>query len=81
MTEPALPHGMIRSARELGELVRAHRKAQGLRQAEAAALCNVGTRFLSDLERGKPTVELAKVLAVLAGLGLDLRVSAPQVRR
>ncbi|MFO8156034.1 MAG: helix-turn-helix transcriptional regulator [Thiohalospira sp.] len=78
------PYGNIADAAALGRLVRARRKAQGATQAEFAALCGVGTRFVSDLENGKPTVELGKALLVLAGLGLDLRVeprSWPPPRR
>lgn len=73
--DAAFPSGTIRSTKDLGQLVRARRKAHGLRQTEAAALCNVGTRFLSELEGGKPTVELAKVLEVLQGLGLEVNVT------
>ncbi len=51
-------------------IVRKARKESGLRQAQAAALCGVGTRFLSDLENGKPTLHLGKVLTVLHGFGL-----------
>ena len=55
---------------ELGKIVKQARKDTGLRQAQAAALCGVGTRFLSDLENGKPTLHLGKVLQVLKGFGL-----------
>ncbi len=56
----------------IGELVKKSRKDQGLTQAEAAGYLNVGTRFLSDLENGKPTVQLEKALHVLKGLGLEV---------
>jgi len=56
----------------IGKLVRKSRKEQGLSQAEAAGYLNVGTRFLSDLENGKPTVQLEKVLHVLNGLGFKV---------
>lgn len=56
----------------LGEIVRKHRKSMGLSQAGLAGVCNVGKRFLSDLENGKSTVEFTKVLQVLQGLGLEL---------
>jgi y4mF family transcriptional regulator len=55
---------------EIGRIVQHARKQAGLRQAQAAALCGVGTRFLSDLENGKPTLHLGKVLKVLHGFGL-----------
>lgn len=55
-------------------IVRQARKEAGLRQAQAAALCGVGTRFLSDLENGKPTLHLGKVLKVLHGFGLRVAI-------
>jgi y4mF family transcriptional regulator len=59
---------------EVGRTVRARRRQQGLRQGELAALAGVGNRFVSDLENGKPSVELGKVVEVLLALGLELRV-------
>ena len=59
---------------DLGRCVRARRKEQGATQAEFAALCGVGARFISDLENGKPTVELGKALQVLKCLGLELSI-------
>ena len=59
---------------EIGKIVRQARKEAGLRQAQAAALCGVGTRFLSDLENGKPTLHLGKVLNVLHGFGLHVSI-------
>jgi len=56
---------------DLGKAVRAKRKADGLTQADAAALCNVGTRFFSEVERGKTTAEIGKVFKILQGLGLE----------
>lgn len=61
----------------LESIVREERKAQGLRQSELAAACGVGVRFIVDLEAGKPTVQLGKVLQVLATLGCDVSISTP----
>jgi HTH-type transcriptional regulator/antitoxin HipB len=61
---------------EIGQAVRRARKSMGLRQDELAAAAGVGLRFLVELERGKPTVQLGRTLAVLAALGLDLRIGA-----
>jgi y4mF family transcriptional regulator len=58
----------------LGSRVRAERRRLGLRQDQFAASAGVGLRFLVDLERGKPTVRLDKVLSVLDALGLTLDV-------
>lgn len=60
----------VRTPAELGALVRDHRKRLGATQIELAALADVGPRFIVELERGKPTLELGKVLRVLERLGL-----------
>ncbi len=52
----------------------ARREELSLRQDELAELAGVGPRFVSDLETGKDTVRLDKVLAVLGALGLHLQV-------
>lgn len=62
----------ILSAADIGRLVRKKRKEDGLTIADAAALCGVGYRFLSNLENGKATAELGKTIQVLAGLGLEV---------
>lgn len=62
---------------EIGRIVRAARRAQGLRQDQLAGAAGVGIRFLSELERGKPTVRLEKVITVLDALGCTLRVEMP----
>jgi len=67
-----IPYGKILSAQDIGNIIRATRKAQGATQTEFAALCGVGVRFLSELENGKPTAELGKVLAVIQSLGLEM---------
>ena len=51
---------------DIGNTIRAARKAQGLRQDELAAAANVGVRFLIELEAGKPTAQLGKTLSVLS---------------
>ncbi len=63
---------MIKDVQSLGSAIRQHRKSMGLSQLNAAGLCGVGERFLSELERGKPTAEIGKVLQVLNRLGLRL---------
>lgn len=62
---------------ELGNIVRLTRVSQRLRQDQLAAAAGVGVRFLIELERGKPTVQLAKVLAVLKALGCHLEITPP----
>ena len=60
--------------KDIANAVRATRKTHGMTQTELAGLSGTGLRFVSELERGKPTVSLNKVLAVLSVLGLGLQV-------
>jgi y4mF family transcriptional regulator len=64
------------TAADIGAAIRKKRKEDGLTLADAAALCGVGYRFLSDLENGKKTVQIGTVLQVLTALGLDLYVAS-----
>ncbi|KPF91183.1 XRE family transcriptional regulator [Novosphingobium sp. AAP83] len=61
----------------LGLIVRSERKAQKLKQAELAAVSGVGIRFIVDLEAGKPTLQLEKVLRVITTLGCDITITPP----
>ena len=65
------------SSEAVGKLVQGERKRQGLTQLQLAGLANTGIRFVSDLENGKGTVQLQKLLAVIAALGLGLYVHSP----
>ncbi len=64
----------ITSPADIGTAVRRARKAASLRQDDLAGLAGVGTRFLIELEAGKPTMRLDKLLAVLGTLGIDLHL-------
>lgn len=66
---------IIKSAQDIGKIVKETRKKQNFTQVQLAQLSNVGTRFLSDLENGKPTCEIDKVIKVLANLGIKLEVN------
>jgi transcriptional regulator with XRE-family HTH domain len=63
----------LTSAADVGLAIRAQRRSLRLTLAQAAMVCGVGVRFLSELENGKATAELGKTLQVLRGLGLDLK--------
>jgi y4mF family transcriptional regulator len=64
----------VQSVKELGALIRQRRKAMGLTQVELSGFCGCSAKFLTDLEGGKPTVRLDKVLPVVMMLGCDLYV-------
>lgn len=66
----------IDSYEGLGALIRTRRKELGLNQTEVAGVAGTTLRFVSELERGKPTAQLDGVLRVLAALGIELEARA-----
>jgi HTH-type transcriptional regulator/antitoxin HipB len=72
-TNPDFPV-IVRRVSELGEIVAASRKRQGLTQADVSGLAGLGIRFLVDLEKGKETIQMQKALDVLAQLGLEVTI-------
>ena len=65
------------SPEQIGRVIRQNRAAQGLRQDQLAAAAGVGVRFVVELERGKPTIRIDKMLAVLSALGCRLEIVSP----
>ena len=57
-----------------GKRLRDKRKQMGLTQRDAAGLCNVGIRFISELENGKPNMHFDKVQKVLAHFGFIMGI-------
>ena len=68
---------IIRDTAELGQKVRELRRAQKITQAQLAGLANTGIRFISDLENGKETCHIGKVLRVIETLGVDMLIRNP----
>ena len=62
---------------QIGELVKATRKQMDVTQRGLALTSGTGLRFIIELERGKPTCQLGKVLTVLHTLGIKLEFRAP----
>ena len=61
----------------LGDIVRFHRRRGGLSQHELADLARIGKTSVFDIEKGKPTVRLATLMAVLGVLNIDLMLDGP----
>jgi len=70
-TEDALPSA-VATTEQVGNLVQRVRKEQQMTQFDLASLAGCGNRFLVELEKGKQTVQMQKVLDVLALLGLEV---------
>lgn len=70
--DEAITPRRVRTAADVGDVVKKSRRRTSTDQSTAAGLLGVGVRFLGDLERGKPTARLGLVLQVLDGLGLEI---------
>jgi len=65
----------ITDAKSLGDVVKKLRKSQHLTQEQLAAACGLGRRFIVEMERGKETSRIGKVLQVLSALGISLHAA------
>lgn len=59
-------------SKDIGKIVKNTRKKLGVTQRNLALTSGTGLRFISELEQGKPTCQLEKVLTVLRTLGIKL---------
>lgn len=65
---------IIKDVSQIGQLIKKERKRQKILQQDLADLSGVSWHFLSNLENGKATVELDKVLHVLGALGIEMEL-------
>lgn len=65
---------IVSNSRELGLLIRQRRDELGLTQAEAASLAGVSRQWLIQVEQGKSTAQLDRVIRLLRALGLRTSV-------
>ena len=54
----------------LGDAIRHYRTEAGLTQAQLAQMAGLGRSYLSELETGKETEQLKRILRVLRQLGV-----------
>ncbi|MCQ2362573.1 MAG: helix-turn-helix domain-containing protein [Acidaminococcaceae bacterium] len=62
----------ISTVKEFGEIIRNKRKSLGYTQAYVASVSGLSISFISDLERGKQTIELGKAMLLASLLGMDV---------
>ena len=60
------------TVKELAKIIKQKRLSMGMTQSDASALCNVGVRFFSELENGKATLQIDKVLKVANFFGIKI---------
>jgi transcriptional regulator with XRE-family HTH domain len=68
------PRGPFRvySAASLGDAIRHYRTAAGLTQAQLAEMVGLQRSYLSELEGGKETEQLKRILRILRQLGIRI---------
>ena len=64
----------IRTTKDLGQEIRARRKELGYTQSFLASYVGVSASFLSELENGKETLQINKIMDVMSLLGMDICV-------
>lgn len=64
----------VYTAAALGAAIKHYREEAGLSQAELAARSGLNRTYLSDLERGKETEHLRRLVRVLRQLGLRMTI-------
>ena len=65
----------IQDTAQIGAAIREARKRLKVTQKDLAMTSGTGLRFVIDLERGKPTCQIGKILQVLQTLGLRVELS------
>jgi y4mF family transcriptional regulator len=60
---------------QIGEFVKSARKSLGVTQRDLALTSGTGLRFIIELEQGKPTCQIGKVLTVLHTLGITIQLT------
>jgi len=67
----------LRSASDVGKIVRATRKAQGLRQDDTAGSIGLSENFLGKVEKGNESVQWGKLFQAMKGLGIRVYLDVP----
>ena len=69
----------VKTPKDLGRIIKKVRQAQGVRQEDLALMVPASHVFIIDVERGKPTAQIGKVMALLSELGIELHVDTPDI--
>jgi predicted transcriptional regulator len=69
----------VLTVEDAGLVIRAMRKHGGVRIDDFALTAKVSKQFVADVERGKPTVQMGRVLQLLQGLGVRITLELPDV--
>jgi y4mF family transcriptional regulator len=65
---------VVQDMQSLGRAIRDRRKELGYTQSFLADYAGISTSFLSELENGKETIQVGKMMYVISLLGMDICV-------
>jgi HTH-type transcriptional regulator/antitoxin HipB len=71
----------VRTARDLGAVIRQERKKRGFSQIALAKAVGVHQPKISAVEKGAPGVRVGLILQILHTLNLELDIAAPSSKR
>ena len=74
MTERA-PKQRVFTSEEIGQLIRLRRKELGYTQEQVALMSNCSARLIGEIERGRTTVGIQRVIDLATNLGIDITLS------
>ena len=74
-------NSMSISAEQIGRVVKETRKSLGVTQRQLAMTAGTGLRFVIDLEKGKSSCHLGKVLIVLNALGIEVDLKSGSLEK
>ena len=64
-------------SKQIGKVVRSHRKKSGLTQKELSQLAGVGKTAVFDIEKGKPSIRFNTLMKVFDTLNIKLELQSP----
>jgi HTH-type transcriptional regulator / antitoxin HipB len=65
----------IRLVKYLGKAIQDTRKKKKMRQSDLADITGTSVKFISNVERGKETIQMDKTFVLLRALGLKLYIT------
>lgn len=66
----------VKTAAEIGQAIRKRRNELGYTQSDIASFMGCSQRLISEIENGRGTVGVQKILDLAMGLGLDFSITA-----
>lgn len=69
----------VRLVKYLGRAIQDARKKKNIRQSDLADITGTSVKFISDVERGKETIQMDKAFILLRALGLKLYVTPDSI--